>query len=72
VALFALVASVSCGPVHDSSVAENIVGAGSECVDNDTSLCLKVNTMDLQVLSEVLWNLLRLEAPGLCYTFLDS
>ncbi|CAH0401547.1 unnamed protein product [Chilo suppressalis] len=39
-ALFALVASVKCGPVQDGA-AENLIGAVSECIENDTSLCLK-------------------------------
>ncbi|KAL4708507.1 hypothetical protein ACJJTC_014115 [Scirpophaga incertulas] len=40
IALFALVSSVKCGPVQDG-VAENVMGAVSECIDNDTSICLK-------------------------------
>lgn len=48
IVVLALLATVNCGPVQESGVAENFVGAVSECIDNDTSLCLKVITMDLQ------------------------
>ncbi|XP_075986855.1 uncharacterized protein LOC142983725 [Anticarsia gemmatalis] len=41
VALFAILASVKCGPVQENGVAENFVGAVSECIETDTSLCLK-------------------------------
>ncbi|XP_072935250.1 uncharacterized protein [Epargyreus clarus] len=40
VTVFALLASVHCGPV-ENGLAENLVGAVSECIENDTSLCLK-------------------------------
>lgn len=41
-ALFAVLASVSCTPVKEYGVADNLVGAVSECLEVDTSLCLKV------------------------------
>lgn len=41
-ALLAVLASVCCSPVKEYGVAENLVGAVSECMDVDTSLCLKV------------------------------
>ncbi|XP_049880854.1 uncharacterized protein LOC126377201 [Pectinophora gossypiella] len=41
IAVLAILASVQCSPVQDSGVAENLVGAVSECIDSDTSLCLK-------------------------------
>ncbi|KOB69102.1 Osiris 9C [Operophtera brumata] len=40
-ALFAILASVSSSPVKENGIAENLVGAVSECLDVDTSLCLK-------------------------------
>ncbi|XP_059050471.1 uncharacterized protein LOC131845423 [Achroia grisella] len=41
IVLIALVASVKCNPVKENGIAENFVGAVSECIDRDTSLCLK-------------------------------
>lgn len=46
VALLAIVASVKCNPVQENGVAENLVGAVKECIETDTSLCLKVNIVD--------------------------
>lgn len=40
--LFAVLASVSCTPVKEHGITENLVGAVSECMDVYTSLCLKV------------------------------
>ncbi|XP_023950836.2 uncharacterized protein LOC112055078 [Bicyclus anynana] len=40
IALIAVLASVRCSPV-EHSIEENLVGAVSECIDKDTSLCLK-------------------------------
>lgn len=45
IAVWAILAVVQCSPVQESGIAENLVGAVSECIENDTSLCLKVNTM---------------------------
>lgn len=42
-AFIAILASVYCNPV-DKIIEENLVGAVSECIDKDTSLCLKVNS----------------------------
>ncbi|KAJ8709512.1 hypothetical protein PYW08_009516 [Mythimna loreyi] len=41
IALLAILASVKCNPVQENGVAENLVGAVSECIETDTSLCLK-------------------------------
>lgn len=43
IAFIAILASVYCNPV-DKSIEENIVGAVSECIEKDTTLCLKVNS----------------------------
>ncbi|CAH0597871.1 unnamed protein product [Chrysodeixis includens] len=40
-ALLAFVAAVRCSPVQENGVAENLVGAVTECIETDTSLCLK-------------------------------
>lgn len=53
IALLAIVASVSCSPVQENGVAENLVGAVTECIETDTSLCLKVNIVDTKVLWSV-------------------
>ncbi|XP_034837328.1 uncharacterized protein [Maniola hyperantus] len=42
IALIAVLASVNCNPMdHSSSIDENLVGVVSECIEKDTSLCLK-------------------------------
>ncbi|PZC78349.1 uncharacterized protein LOC110375917 [Helicoverpa armigera] len=41
IALLAILASVKCNPVHENGIAENLVGAVKECIETDTSLCLK-------------------------------
>ncbi|XP_022827628.1 uncharacterized protein LOC111357244 [Spodoptera litura] len=41
IALLAILASVKCNPVQENGVAENLVGAVKECIETDTSLCLK-------------------------------
>lgn len=46
IALLAILASVKCNPVQENGVAENLVGAVKECIETDTSLCLKVNIVD--------------------------
>lgn len=53
IALLAIVASVRCTPVQENGVAESLVGAVTECIETDTSLCLKVNIVDTQVLWSV-------------------
>lgn len=50
IALLAILASVKCNPVQENGVAENLVGAVKECIETDTSLCLKVNIVDTKVL----------------------
>lgn len=47
--LLAILAAVHCNPV-DRGLEENLVGAVSECIDKDTSLCLKVNSVFVIVL----------------------
>lgn len=42
ISILALLATVNCSPVE--RVEENLVGAVSECLDKDTTLCLKVNS----------------------------
>ncbi|KAG6460663.1 hypothetical protein O3G_MSEX012134 [Manduca sexta] len=41
VALLAILASVKCNPVKEHGIAENLIGAVSDCVQKDTTLCLK-------------------------------
>lgn len=41
VGFLAILAIVKCGPVQENGVAENLVGAVTECIETDTSLCLK-------------------------------
>ncbi|GBP17581.1 hypothetical protein EVAR_12292_1 [Eumeta japonica] len=43
-AVLAFLATAQCNPVAGDSVDENLVGAIYECVEKDTSLCLKVGT----------------------------
>ncbi|KAL0860888.1 hypothetical protein ABMA27_009425 [Loxostege sticticalis] len=47
IAFVALLATVRCGPVQENGVAENFVGAVSECIENDTSLCFKEKALKL-------------------------
>lgn len=44
IAILAVLATVKCNPVPDDGVAENFVGILSQCIEKDTSLCLKVIT----------------------------
>ncbi|CAB3222929.1 unnamed protein product [Arctia plantaginis] len=41
IVFLAILAAVKCNPVQVKGVAENLVGAVSECIETDTSLCLK-------------------------------
>lgn len=43
IVFLAFVATVYCNPV-ERGIEENLLGAVSECIDKDTSLCLKVNS----------------------------
>ncbi|XP_028177088.1 uncharacterized protein LOC114364929 [Ostrinia furnacalis] len=47
IVFLALLAAVRCGPVQENGVAENFVGAVSECIESDTSLCLKEKALKL-------------------------
>lgn len=49
VAVLAVLAVVQCTPVAEKGIAENLISAVSDCVDKDTTICLKVN-------SELLWS----------------
>lgn len=53
IVVLAILASVQCNPVQESGIAENLVGVVTECIENDTSLCLKVNTIVKKVLNAV-------------------
>lgn len=53
IALLAILASVKCNPVQENGVAENLVGAVTECIESDTSLCLKVIIMECPVMWSV-------------------
>ncbi|XP_013185066.2 uncharacterized protein LOC106130710 [Amyelois transitella] len=47
IALLAVLASVHCNPVKENGVAEKLVSAVSECIEKDTSLCLKEKALKL-------------------------
>lgn len=47
-AVLAVLATVKCTPVPEYGAAENFVSAVSECIEKDTSVCLKVITVILE------------------------
>lgn len=49
IVFIAILAAVKCNPVQVKGVAENLVGAVTECIETDTSLCLKVNIVEKPV-----------------------